>query len=96
MEIEKRLSGEEIILKPSGRIDTLTAPDLEATMIEATIEAANMCLDFVNVDYISSAGLRVLLSQKKKMSGNFRLINVNSSVMEILEMTGFTTIITIQ
>ena len=81
-----------------GRLDTTTAPELE-NAINAQGEALNaLILDFSGVDYISSAGLRVLLSAQKKMNaqGSMELVNVSEAVMDIFEMTGFAEILVIR
>ncbi len=86
------------ILKIDGRLDTTTAPELEKTINGEGESLTNLVLDFGGVDYISSAGLRVLLSAQKKMNiqGSMELVNVSESVMDILEMTGFAEILVIK
>ncbi len=81
-----------------GRVDTTTAPELEKSLKEDMEGCTELILDFKNVEYISSAGLRVLLSAQKIMSkqGEMTLINVNSDIMEIFEVTGFSDILTIK
>ncbi len=81
-----------------GRLDTVTAPDLEKDL-KATLDGiSDLTLDFEKLAYISSAGLRVLLSAQKQMSrqGSMRLLNVNETIMEIFEVTGFSEILTIE
>ena len=83
---------------PEGRLDTLTAPELESA-IEASLDGTQeLVLDLEKLEYISSAGLRVLLIAQKKMSkqGEMKLIHVSDTIMEIFEVTGFTDILTIQ
>ena len=85
------------VFKLDGRLDTTTAPELEkAINNEDALE--NLVLDFGGINYISSAGLRVLLGAQKKMNaqGSMELINVNEDVMDILEMTGFADILVIK
>ncbi|MBQ4256601.1 MAG: STAS domain-containing protein [Oscillospiraceae bacterium] len=81
-----------------GRVDTTTAPELEKSLKEDMEGCTELILDFKAVEYISSAGLRVLLSAQKIMSkqGEMTLINVNSDIMEIFEVTGFSDILTIK
>ena len=86
------------ILKLEGRLDTTTAPELEKTINDEGDALKNLVLDFKAVNYISSAGLRVLLTAQKKMSkqGSMELVNVSEDVMDILEMTGFADILVIK
>ena len=86
------------VLKLEGRLDTTTAPELEKTINGEGDALKNLVLDFAGVDYISSAGLRVLLSAQKKMNvqGHMELINVKETVMDIFEMTGFADILEIR
>ena len=81
-----------------GRVDTTTAPELEKSLKEDMEGCTELILDFKAVEYISSAGLRVLLSAQKIMSkqGEMTLINVNSDIMEIFEVIGFSDILTIK
>lgn len=90
-------NGTAITLALSGRLDTLSSPEL-STAINSALEKSNqLVLDFTNLDYISSAGLRVLLTAQKQLSGNgsLTLAHVNSTVQDILDMTGFSDILTI-
>ena len=86
------------ILKVEGRLDTTTAPELEKAINNEGEELKNLELDFKGVDYISSAGLRVLLTAQKKMNvqGSMELTNVSEAVMDIFEMTGFADILVIK
>ena len=86
------------VIKIEGRLDTTTAPELEKTINNEGAELKNLVLDFKGVDYISSAGLRVLLTAQKKMNvqGSMELINVGEAVMDIFEMTGFADILVIK
>ena len=86
------------VIKIEGRLDTTTAPELEKTINNEGAELKNLVLDFKGVDYISSAGLRVLLTAQKKMNvqGSMELINVGEAVMDIFEMTGFADILVIR
>ena len=87
-----------VTLTVEGRLDTTTAPELEKTIGEACEGACELVLNLENVAYISSAGLRVLLSAQKKMSkqGSMKLKNVCETVMDVLEMTGFADILVIE
>ena len=86
------------LLKIEGRLDTTTAPELEKTINAEGDALKNLVLDFGGVDYISSAGLRVILTAQKKMNiqGSMELINVREAVMDIFEMTGFAEILVIK
>jgi len=93
MEINKKLEGTTLTLAPQGRVDTITAPDLEAAVTVDGVE--KLVFDLAAVDYISSAGLRVLLSSQKKMAGKTMLIaNACASVKEVFDITGFSDIFT--
>ena len=85
-------------MKVVGRLDTTTAPTLEKTINENINDIKNLVLDFKELKYISSAGLRVLLSAQKKMKniGSMKVINVCVEIMEIFEMTGFADILSIE
>ena len=97
MTIEIKKNAEETIIEVSGRLDTITAPVLEKTLGENMGDAKILTLDLKGLEYISSAGLRVLLGAQKKLKGfgEMKLKNVCRDVMEILEMTGFADILTI-
>ena len=86
------------ILKIEGRLDTTSTPELEKAINDEGDALKNLVLDFKGVDYISSAGLRVLLTAQKKMNvqGSMELINVSEAVMDIFEMTGFADILVIK
>lgn len=86
------------VFKLEGRLDTVTAPELEQAINNEGNSLENLVLDFGGINYISSAGLRVLLGAQKKMNaqGSMELINVNDDVMDILEMTGFADILVIK
>ena len=98
MTIEIKKNEKEIIIEVVGRLDTITAPVLEKTVSENIVCIQSLILDFKGLEYISSAGLRVLLGAQKKMnnSGSMKLIGVCEDVMEVLEMTGFADILTIE
>ena len=86
------------VFKLEGRLDTVTAPELEQAINNEGNSLENLVLDFGGINYISSAVLRVLLGAQKKMNaqGSMELINVNDDVMDILEMTGFADILVIK
>ena len=86
------------VLNIDGRLDTTTAPELEKAINNEGEALKSLVLDFKGVDYISSAGLRVLLTAQKKMNvqGSMELTNVSEAVMDIFEMTGFADILVIK
>ena len=96
MEIKK--NAETAIIEIAGRLDTTSAPALEKAICEDIGDAKNLVLDMKAVQYISSAGLRVLLGAQKKMLkiGSMKVTNVCEAVMEVLEMTGFADILVIE
>ena len=98
MDIKKTKNDTTLTLAIQGRIDTTTAPQLEAELRSDIDGVTELYLEFTGVEYISSAGLRVLLSAQKLMSrqGKMVLSHVNESVMEVFEVTGFSDILTIE
>ena len=98
MTIEIKKNAEATIIEVAGRLDTMTASSLDKAINEDIGEVKNLVLDLKNLEYISSAGLRVLLSTQKKMQkvGTMKLVNVREEVMEVFEMTGFADILTIE
>lgn len=96
MNIVVELQGNVALLKIDGRLDTVTAPDLEKRINELNVKG--LVLDLLNLEYISSAGLRVLLSSHKKFVklDGMKVVNVVPQVMEIFEITGFADILTIE
>ena len=98
MTLEIKRSTDELILEITGRLDTITAPALDKTINENFSEIKSLILDFKLLEYISSAGLRVLLGAQKKMQqiGAMKLINVCETVMDVFEITGFADILTIE
>ena len=96
MEIKK--NADAAIIEIAGRLDTTTAPALEKAIDEDIGDANNLVLDMKAVQYISSAGLRVLLGAQKKMQkiGSMKVVNVCEAVMEVFEMTGFADILVIE
>lgn len=98
MNITKKLDQKKLTLSLEGRLDTMTAPELEKE-IEASLDGTDeLTLDFNGLEYISSAGLRVILKAQKIMSakGSMKLIGVNETIMEVFEITGFADILTIE
>ena len=98
MEIKKTLEGEKLTVAISGRLDTTTAPELEEALKESMDGISELVIDFTETEYISSAGLRVLLSAQKTMNkqGSMVVTGVNDVIMEIFEVTGFVDILDIQ
>ena len=98
MTIEIKTSAETTVLEIVGRLDTTTAPTLDRTICENIPDAKHLVLDLKGLEYISSAGLRVLLAAQKRMQkiGSMKVINVCESVMEVFEMTGFADILVIE
>ena len=98
MTIEKKRNGKELTIELSGRLDTITAPILEKTIVENSCEVEKLVLDFKGLEYISSAGLRVVLNAQKKMQqmGGMKVINVCEAVMEVFEITGFVDVLVIE
>ena len=97
MTITKTQNGTDLTLALEGRLDTMTAPELEAELGKSLEGADSLTLDFSKLEYISSAGLRVLLSAHKAMSakGGMKVTNVNEIVQEVFEVTGFADILNI-
>ena len=98
MTINKTSNGTELTVALEGRLDTTTAPQLEAEMKTVLPNVKELTFDFSKLDYISSAGLRVLLSTQKVMNkqGKMAIRNVKPEIMEIFEVTGFVDILTIR
>lgn len=98
MVINIEQNNKQVIIKIEGRLDTMTAPQLEKEINSLPAETTDLVLDMEKLEYISSAGLRIVLSAHKKMSavGTLKLISVNETVMEVFEITGFADILTIE
>lgn len=94
MTINKTAEGSKMTMAIEGRLDTTTAPKLE-TEINALTGVTELVLDIEKLEYISSAGLRVLLGAHKKLHGGLTIAHVSADVMEIFEVTGFSDILTI-
>lgn len=97
MTITKNADSSKLTLTIEGRIDTTTAPEFEA-QIDSITDETELVLDFSGVEYISSAGLRVVLKAQKLMNknGKMKLVNVNDDVMDVFDITGFLDILTIE
>ena len=98
MTIEKTLNGTELTVTITGRLDTTTAPQLEAEFKQSINGIEKLVLDFAALEYLSSAGLRVLLAAQKVMNkqGEMVVRNVNETITEIFEVTGFYDILNIE
>ena len=98
MTIEIKKSADLTTIELVGRLDTTTAPALDKTINEDIVDTKNLVLNLKGLEYISSAGLRVLLGAQKKMQkiGSMKVTNVCEAVMEVFEMTGFADILVIE
>ena len=98
MTIEKTINANEVTLKVSGRLDTQTAPELEKELDAVLPGAKDLTFDMSGLEYVSSAGLRVILKAQKAMNaqGSMKLTGVNDSIMEVFDITGFLDILTIE
>ena len=98
MTIEQKKEGNALLLALEGRLDTTTAPQLEAALKEALVGVEALTFDFSKLEYISSAGLRVLLAAQKTMNrqGTMKVTHANEMILEIFEVTGFSDILTIE
>lgn len=98
MEINKNQNGTELTISLSGRLDTTTAPVFEEEIKNSLDNVAKLILDFKELEYVSSAGLRVILFAQKVMNkqGEMLIKNVCSDIMEVFEITGFTDILTFE
>lgn len=98
MTINKVFNGNELKVSVAGRLDTTTAPQLEEELKSSLGGIESLCMDFGALEYISSAGLRVLLAAQKTMNkqGTMVVTGANETIMEIFEVTGFSDILTIQ
>ena len=96
MTIEIKRNATETVIELAGRLDTTTAPALDKTINDDIGDTKNLVIDIKGLEYISSAGLRVLLGAQKKMQkiGSIKVINVSEAVMKIFDMTGFGEILT--
>ena len=98
MNINKTVNGKELTVALEGRLDTATSPALEAELKNSLEGVEKLVFDFASLEYLSSAGLRVLLGAQKIMNKQGEMIvrNVNETIMEIFEVTGFCDVLTIE
>ncbi len=98
MNIIKKTEGKTLNIALEGRLDTTTAPQLEAELKQSISDNEKLILDFAKLEYISSAGLRVLLAAQKVMNKQGKMVirNVNDVISEVFEVTGFADILTIE
>ncbi|MBO4676314.1 MAG: STAS domain-containing protein [Oscillospiraceae bacterium] len=98
LNINKTIENGKAAFSLEGRLDTVTSPSLEAELKDALDGVSELTMDFKKLEYISSAGLRVLLAAQKEMNkrGSMKLTHVGETIMEIFEVTGFTDILTIE
>ena len=98
MTIEKKINNETATLVIAGRLDTQTAPELEKELDAVLPGTKDLTFDMTNLEYVSSAGLRVILKAQKAMNmqGSMKLTGVNDSIMEVFDITGFLDILTIE
>ena len=98
MTIEKKINNDAVTLIVSGRLDTQTAPELEKELDSILSGLKELTFDMTNLEYVSSAGLRVILKAQKAMNvqGSMKLTGVNDSIMEVFDITGFLDILTIE
>ena len=98
MTIEKKINNDAVTLVVEGRLDTQTAPELENELDASLTGIKELIFDMTNLEYVSSAGLRVILKAQKAMNlqGSMKLTGVNDSIMEVFDITGFLDILTIE
>lgn len=98
MNITKNIAGSQLCISLEGRLDTTTAPELDGVLKSSVDGIRELTIDMEKLDYLSSAGLRVLLGAQKMMNkqGSMKVIHVNETIMEIFEVTGFADILTIE
>ncbi|MCI8873024.1 MAG: STAS domain-containing protein [Lachnospiraceae bacterium] len=98
MKITEKSNGNQLCISLEGRLDTTTAPELEKVLSGSLEGVTELTFDMGALDYLSSAGLRILLGTQKRMNkqGSMKVMNVNETIMEIFEVTGFADILTIE
>lgn len=98
MNIVENLNGNQLCISLEGRLDTTTAPELEKVLSGSLEGVTELTFDMSALDYLSSAGLRILLGAQKRMNkqGSMKVVKVNETIMEIFEVTGFADILTIE
>lgn len=95
MTITQTKTENALTIQLAGRLDTITAPELEASLKDNLAGVTELTIDLKELEYMSSAGLRVILSLQKRMNGNMQVCHVNETIAEIFEVTGFNDILTI-
>ncbi len=98
MNITKKINGNQLEVVLEGRLDTLTAPELDQDLKDSLDQVSDVVFDMKGLEYISSSGLRTLLSVKKKLynKGNVKIVNANDLVKEVFEVTGFDSLLDIE
>ena len=98
MEIKQKRDGEKLTVQLKGRLDAVTAIQLDKEILKVIDGVEDLTMDFADLAYIASAGLRILLKLQKRMNtqGSFKIINVKPDVREVLDMTGFSRLLTIE
>lgn len=98
LNVKKTVQNDAVTFALEGRLDTSTAPELEQALVASLDGVKELTLDFTDLEYISSAGLRVLLGAQKTMmkQGEMKITHVNASIMDIFDVTGFSDILTIE
>ena len=98
MKITEKSNGNQLCISLEGRLDTTTAPELEKVLSGSLEGVTELTFDMGALDYLSSAGLRILLGTQKRMNkqGSMKVVKVNETIMEIFEVTGFADILTIE
>ena len=96
MTISKTLEGDKLVIALEGRLDTVSSPELEKEIKEVPASVKEIVMDLENLEYISSAGLRVFLFVQKKMDGGMRIIHANEIVREVFDVTGCSDTFTIE
>lgn len=98
LNVHKEGQGDKLLVRLEGRLDSNTAPSLKDDLISSIEDVHELTLDFDELDYVSSAGLSVILSTQKRMlrQGSMTVKNVNEQIMEVFELTGFADILTIE
>ena len=98
MEIKKNLDGEKLTAELIGRLDAVTAIEFDKDMAASLVDVKDLTLNFDKLEYIASAGLRILLKSQKKMAvkGSMKIINIKPEVREVLDMTGFAKLLTLE
>ena len=98
MKITKNQTGKSLVISVQGRLDTLTAPELEEVFRESLGDAEELTLDFSGLEYISSAGLRALVGAEREMrgKGGMKIVHASELVKEVFEVTGFSTVLNVE